>query len=543
MNAKIRDSKKAVLIKVMLFLILFAICGKAETVKAEMVSGFWKYEVKMDGTIRLTGYTGAASSVKVPGKIAGKTVTELGGYWGVVNSRGTFMGNKYVVSIKLPSSIKTIGSCAFMDCENLKKVTGLENVTSIGDCAFNECKKLSSVKFGNDLNTIGGYAFEDCRILKNISFPAGVSEIGTKAFYNCKSLTEVVFPSKLEDMGDNVFSNCKNLKKVILKGNAWIGEECFRDCVSLNQVKIVNGVPGIGGSAFAGCKSLKSIYIPGSVYSVGGYAFYRCTSLTKVTFGFGVVRVGGTLCDAVFTDCPALSEVNIPNSVQQFGFAYETDTKLKSITIPNSVKEIGDMEKYTHENLLIKCYKGSYAEQYAKEKGFKYTLLTARKAKKLSFSKRTIYLNVDDRYKVSYKISPSNTTDAITWESSDDKIAYVDAVGEVKAKSVGSATIIGTTTSGKRATINVVVSNKPTSIAFANASKRVVVGKTVTQRAIVKDITGIRKDVKPTYSSSNKSVATVSKSGKVKALKPGKTVIKARTAGLTAKYVVTVVKK
>jgi murein DD-endopeptidase MepM/ murein hydrolase activator NlpD len=56
---------------------------------------------------------------------------------------------------------------------------------------------------------------------------------------------------------------------------------------------------------------------------------------------------------------------------------------------------------------------------------------------------------------------PSNTTDIVTWTSSNSNVVSVDN-GKLKAKSVGDAVITATTTSGKIATCKIVVINEKT---------------------------------------------------------------------------------
>lgn len=54
---------------------------------------------------------------------------------------------------------------------------------------------------------------------------------------------------------------------------------------------------------------------------------------------------------------------------------------------------------------------------------------------------------------------PYNSTDRITWRSSNSSIATVDQSGKVTAVNNGSATIIATTTSGRRASVRVTCAN------------------------------------------------------------------------------------
>jgi len=60
--------------------------------------------------------------------------------------------------IELPPSVTRIGDEAFKGT-NLRKITGLENVTNIGRSAFEDCSFLSSVSFGNNLKRIEDRAF------------------------------------------------------------------------------------------------------------------------------------------------------------------------------------------------------------------------------------------------------------------------------------------------------------------------------------------------------------------------------------------------
>ena len=59
-----------------------------------------------------------------------------------------------------------------------------------------------------------------------------------------------------------------------------IGNNAFRDCTSLTEVKIPDSVINIGDYAFSDCDSLTNITIPDSVTSIGDSAFSDCNNLT-----------------------------------------------------------------------------------------------------------------------------------------------------------------------------------------------------------------------------------------------------------------------
>ncbi|MCC8191635.1 MAG: leucine-rich repeat protein [Ruminococcus sp.] len=152
-----------------------------------------------------------------------------------------------------------------------------------------------------------------------------------------------------------------------------IGVSAFSGIESLTIVIIPDTVTNIGGWAFFYCESLISATIPGSVTSIGVGAFCYCTSLTSISIPDSVTYIG----DGAFEECVSLSgSITIPNSVTQI----EVDTfgncvSLEYIMIPDSVTYIGNRALSGCDNLVIYCYSGSYAEQYAIDNDIEYVLL------------------------------------------------------------------------------------------------------------------------------------------------------------------------
>ena len=75
----------------------------------------------------------------------------------------------------------------------------------------------------------------------------------------------------------------------------------------------------------------------------------------------------------------------------------------------------------------------------------------------ISLNKTNISLEQGTNEKLIATIEPTDSTDTITWESSDETKAKVDENGKVTAVSEGTATITAKTTSGKTATCTVTV--------------------------------------------------------------------------------------
>ncbi len=147
------------------------------------------------------------------------------------------------------------------------------------------------------------------------------------------------------------------------------------------------------------------------------------------------------------------------------------------------------------------------------------------KARKLNAGKKTLY-NGD-----SYTLKYTGGSGDITWKSSDTKIATVSAKGKVTAKSAGKATITATR-NGKK--ISCVITVKNLKLSATKFTIYTGDSKTLT-------LTGAFDTV--TWSSSNKSVATVNASGKVTAKKAGTVTVTATHNKISYKCTVTVKKK
>lgn len=539
-------------------------------VRGDGVSGFWQYsEYDYGSKIRINKYTGAESNIVIPAAIAGKPVMQL--------NSSVFEGSENLISITIPPSVTYIGAYCFQNCTNLVTVSGMSGVKEIGDHAFKNCEMLSGISVGNVLTKIHYFAFENCKSLKNISFGSSLEFIGEGAFL-ASGLTSVVVPSSVELNDDGqydvgVFENCENLTTATLY--TYVSGRCFQNCINLKTATIQADNEGVGYAAFSGCSSLSKVTIHDGKYvtAVQPYAFYHCTSLTDISLLSGIRYIYENAfegCSSLrtvslksgligidnnaFLSCSSLEEVEIPNTVNWIDRdAFSSCSLLKKIIIPNSVEMIAPSYwwdtnfagEICSNDVTIECYEGSSAQSYAEQKGNPVSFLQAVPSTSIKFSAQTVYMNVGDFKQLQKLCSmlPSNTTDAISWETSYSDIASVNEIGEVTAKGAGAATITATATSGYRATINVIVSNKPSEIYFSKSSVTITVGQSVTYTATVEDRAGKRPDIIPAYTSSNPKIATVNAAGKVTGISPGTVTITAKTGNLSDTYKVTVVAK
>ncbi len=211
---------------------------------------------------------------------------------GYIINRDTAEYNLYVpATIKIENNTyTTFGIKGLADFTNLRSVK-LEAYTHydkpyavIADFAFQGCKSLETVELTN-YRSIGMCAFNNCERLSSIIFGRNDIEIGDGSFMGCKNLESITIPSSAE-VGKSAFSDCSKLKSVTFDTGSSplsIKDYVFAECTSLESISIPNSVQIIGVRTFYGCSSLPSLLLSANVTSLGAEAFKDCTALQSIT--------------------------------------------------------------------------------------------------------------------------------------------------------------------------------------------------------------------------------------------------------------------
>ena len=272
-------------------------------------------------------------------------------------------------TVVIPANATTIGNSAFEQCASLISIDIPANVETIGTAVFWGCSSLATVTFenGSQLKTIGGGssyygAFSYCTALTSIEIPASVETIEAAAFKGCSSLATVTFEngSQLKTIGGGssyygAFSYCTALTSIEIPASVeTIEAAAFKGCSSLATVTFENGsqLKTIGGGssyygAFSDCTALTSIEIPASVETIKASAFKGCSSLATVTFKNGSqlkTIEGGYPSSGTFADCTALTSIEIPASVETIeAAAFKGCSSLATVTFEkgSQLKTIG----------------------------------------------------------------------------------------------------------------------------------------------------------------------------------------------------------
>lgn len=132
------------------------------------------------------------------------------------------------------------------------------------------------------------------------------------------------------------------------------------------------------------------------------------------------------------------------------------------------------------------------------------------------------------KLKTTVKVSPNKAANKkVTYKSSNKKIATVTSSGYVKGIKTGKCkvTVTAKKNKKKKAKITINVVKKVTSVRIATPKNALYAGNSLTLKATVNPTAGSYKKV--TWSTSDKTIATVSSAGKVTGVKAGTVTIKA----------------
>ncbi len=441
-----------------------------------------------------------------------------------------FAGCTSLSSINLPKSLTDLYRSAFNNCDSLTEIfipKGLKNVAAnaYGFGPFVNCDNIKTVVFEDGITTIINNLFAECHGIEKIEIPSTVTAVNGNAFLNCTSLKEVVIPDTALDLKYGIFEGCTSLTKVTLPKNLkTIPNEMFYDCKSLESIEIPDTVTTIGSLAFANCGSLKTFKLPtgletleNSLFAncvslekieipensvlqkINKYVFQNCDSLTSISLPASLNSIGDeifkgceklanvdisdysitTINSSAFKDCPAIAKIVLPKGLKTIsGQAFANNTSLTDVTIPQSVTSIDSTAFSYPTKTTIYGVKGSYAETFAGDGGFKFVDITsACEGIALKDFAVDVYLETGEDYRAEFVESPENHTDIITLTASNNKVSINGL--DIHANNSGDTVITATTTNGMeyqftvhiKAVKEIAVTSNPTKLDYLLGEK------------------------------------------------------------------------
>lgn len=407
-----------------------------------------------------------------------------------------FLGCTSIIDVQIPETVTEIGQKAFKDASSVENVTFAVNtetgkvkgVEKIGISAFDGCSSLQELVLPETVTEVlqGAFANEGALVKADMSRTASLKKWDKESFKGDTALAEVILPTAggITAIPDGAFAGCttltgENLKIpkniVTITANAFkesglkklyipnqvtmIGASAFEACKNLEDVHISNNISIISQSTFKNCEKLKKIEIPVKVEKIGTNAFYG--SGLKDVYIFGDPEIGGGITNTYAGMKNQLSvfekEVvdETASAVSQHIFNADftihgaENTKLKTAffdtyrtetdgpSVPNVADGKGTIAIYSTSlaNTDQPCMKWDSLDE----------AVYRAAAIKLDQSELTMMLK--NKKAMVASVIPADETkedsvlDALTWESSDEKIAKVDANGVITANAEGTVTI------------------------------------------------------------------------------------------------------
>lgn len=152
-----------------------------------------------------------------------------------------------------------------------------------------------------------------------------------------------------------------------------IGKNCFNANTTLKSINLRDSIKYVQSYAFVNASNLETVVCNSNIELIDSYAFSGCSKLSSI-------NIEDTSITAVkasaFMNCDALTEVTLPTtvtSIERRAFSY--CDKLAKILIPSEVTSIATDAFYNTPNVVIYCYRDSYAHTYAKTNAIDYVLL------------------------------------------------------------------------------------------------------------------------------------------------------------------------
>ncbi len=286
--------------------------------------------------------------IAVPREYNGQPVTQINGI------------SQFAEKVKIPDTVKYIGSDAFKGCTYLKEIIIPDSVEVINQYAFYGCTSLGKVTFGENskLRTISKYAFMSCDVLTSFTVPKNVTSIGEFAFEGDEKLVEIINKSSLTLTAGAETNGC--IAKYAFKIHSGTSEIVNKDGYLFYTHSGKNYLLGYVGNdtaltlpsgyngasyeifkyAFYKNPEITGVNMSSGVTSIGKYAFYICPLLTDVTVSADVEAIE----EYAFYGCKVLKNLNISENgkLKNIGaYAFNGCQKLSAVSLPDSVRNIG----------------------------------------------------------------------------------------------------------------------------------------------------------------------------------------------------------
>ena len=431
-----------------------------------------------------------------------------------------------------------------------------DDVGTVKKYAFVNCGSLTSVNTGTKVSAVGSEAFAGCANLSTISFEDKVQSIGSEVCRDCPNLAEVYFGKNVYSIGDGMFAGCINLHLVsaFMSRAPRQDSPCFEDISCNNATLYV--CPGAYSTyrITAPWSNFRKIYEyeinidskelglindrifmnEGDVITVNATTtpaslqdqlVWTSSYPKKVSVDNGVIKaldIGKTIITVSAGRISKSFEVmvfwrikSVILNVHELRMEVDEQTQLK-VKFQPDIDEIDRTLEWTSSDTdVVEVYDGFVT---AKAPGS--AVITVKTVNGLTDQCKIdviipasgiafdlfgsgvdgdeVYMEVGDYRELKVVVFPENSTDRLTWSSSNENIVSVTD-GLLEALSSGQAYVTVSTESGQSAEVKVNVGSSPIEDIFADETLEIdiynVQGLLILKDAKISDLEKLNRGI------------------------------------------------
>mgnify|MGYP002765517548 CR=1 FL=1 len=407
-------------------------------------------------------------------------------------------------AINIPSSTESIGTSVFFNCNRLSKITVDENnkyYESSDNVLYSKGKtvliKYPETKEDTEFiipNTVKEIVAAACYLcdFKNITIPDSVTKIGKLAFSGT-NIESLIIPNSVVEIGSNAFDYCWDMKELTISNSLnCINHRVFASCENLTTVKLSNSVTKIEDSAFEECEDIKDVYFDGTKAQWDSIEIDSDDNLLKANIHIlqeePTTETQPTTINTIPSTTPTTTQPSTtPTTTQptttkptvkkvvkvslskksvvlvkgrsttvkvKVSPTNATNKKLKWTTSNSKVAVVNSQGKITAKgrgNATIKVMALDGSNKYATVK-----VTVKQPVTSVKLNRNSAILKVKGKAKqktVNLKATayPKNANNkAVSWKSSNTRIATVNSKGKVTAKKKGTCYITATVKDGSK---------------------------------------------------------------------------------------------
>ncbi|MCR5624012.1 MAG: leucine-rich repeat protein [Lachnospiraceae bacterium] len=297
---------------------------------------------------------------------------------------GSFANTLLLESVKLPSSLISIGGAAFQ-YSFIKSINIPAGVEAINDETFAFTYLLDDITFDSGskcskicVGAFRGSGIDNTDFLLSLAY---LKEIDAVAFAN-SGVEAVNLPASVASMGAACFAHCKSLNALDMSKTRLmeIPESCFSgesEVIDKNSGK--QGYPDDNNDVNP---TIETIYLPETLKEIGYRAFYLCGSIKTATYGDKDETAGLFECPNGLTKIgeeafskSGLINVKLSDTVAEMGKRVMAESKsLNQVELSTGLEKIPDYGFYECDNLKYVEMKYGLKEigSYAFQADFRY---------------------------------------------------------------------------------------------------------------------------------------------------------------------------